>query len=268
MNLKKFLSDALGAALELGIGTPDDVVRHVTPDVLAQHLPRALWARLLTACLGAPRVDAQLVVETIGIANLCEHVPASILWGCLSEIAQRSLGKPAGASASGTITPAGGVPITTPKQGSQPSRVPLAPPPPEAMRPRAAAAAATPAPSVSIPPVSVDVAVDDDAKPAGARTLAPNRFRQASTGMGRIGQPQARRPQAQAAPAAAPAASTANANVKTVRRGGTEVSQADSEAVDEWRGREIAVDDSQLVDWSTETTEARDDDFSDLGRKR
>ena len=93
MNLKAFLTDALGQALELGIGTPDDVLRHVTPDVLATHLPRPLWARLFTACLGAARVDAQLVVETIGVPNLCEHVPSYLIWACISEIAARSLGQ-------------------------------------------------------------------------------------------------------------------------------------------------------------------------------
>ena len=93
MNIKAFFVDALDSALDLGIGTPDDVLRHVTPDVLATHLPRPLWARLLTACLGAPRVDAQLVVETIGIPNLCEHVPTSIIWACIAEIGARSLGK-------------------------------------------------------------------------------------------------------------------------------------------------------------------------------
>ena len=46
------------------------------------------------------------------------------------------------------------------------------------------------------------------------------------------------------------------------RRGGTEVS-------DESVGNEIAVDDSQLVDWSSaEQTQATDEDFSDLNRKR
>ena len=94
VNLKPFLVDALGSALELGLGTADDVLRHVTPDVLAQHLPRPLWARLLTACLGAPRVDAQLVIETVGIANLCEHAPTAILWACVSDLAARALGKP------------------------------------------------------------------------------------------------------------------------------------------------------------------------------
>ena len=49
VNIKAFFTDALGQALELGIGTPDDVLRHVTPDVLAAYLPKPLWARLFTA---------------------------------------------------------------------------------------------------------------------------------------------------------------------------------------------------------------------------
>ena len=93
VNLKAFFVATLSTALDLGIAVPDDVIRHVTPDVLAAHLPRPLWARLLTACVGAARVDAQLVVETIGVPNLCEHVPVAILWQCISEIAQRSLGQ-------------------------------------------------------------------------------------------------------------------------------------------------------------------------------
>lgn len=249
VNLKPFLVDALGSALELQLGTADDVLRHVTPDVLAQHLPRPLWARLLTACLGAPKVDAQLVVETVGIANLCEHVPTSILWACLSDIAARALGKPVAAAkaAEAGVTPAGGVPIAAGRQPS--SRVPLAPPPPEAPRPRATAAAAGPS-GPAIPPVGAEA---DDERPT--RT-SPQRFRQTSSGIARLGASSARRPQAQAAPVAA---APAPAAIGSSRRGSTEVSSQDID---------IAVDDSQLVDWSTETTEARDDDFSDLGRKR
>ena len=93
MNVKAFFSDALGQALELGIGTPEDVLKHITPDLLAQYLPKPLWARLFTACLGASRVDATLVVETIGIPNLCEHIPASVIWQCIAEIGARSLGQ-------------------------------------------------------------------------------------------------------------------------------------------------------------------------------
>ena len=98
VNLKSFFVATLSSALDLGIAVPEEVIRHVTPDVLAAHLPRPLWARLLTACVGAPRVDAQLVVETIGVPNLCEHVPAQIIWDCIQELAQRG-NAPSGAGA-------------------------------------------------------------------------------------------------------------------------------------------------------------------------
>ena len=54
VNLKAFFVAALSSALDLGIAVPDDVIRHVTPEILASYLPKPLWARLLTACLGAP----------------------------------------------------------------------------------------------------------------------------------------------------------------------------------------------------------------------
>lgn len=93
MSVAAFLTAALESALDNEVATPDDVLRHATPDVLAAHLPRPVWTRLLTACLTASRLDTQLVVETIGVGTLCEHVPPAIMWGCLTEIAHRALGR-------------------------------------------------------------------------------------------------------------------------------------------------------------------------------
>lgn len=269
MNIKAFFTDALGQALELGIGTPDDVLRHVTPDVLAAYLPKPLWARLFTACLGASRVDAQLVVETIGVPNLCEHVPTTILWQCISEIAQRALGKayvapPAIVTRRSTEMPSA-TPAATPPIGS------MLAPPPEALETPVAGGTSPGKLGPSIPPVNEPLAdliteLEQDERPitpSRGRTPTSQRFRQSNTGIGRLGASQQgtaqRRPQAQAS-AAIPSVSG------RPRRTGTEVEDVE-EAV---REREIAVDDSQLVDWqSTETTEARtDEDFSDLGRKR
>ena len=268
MNIKAFFTDALGQALELGIGTPDDVLRHVTPDVLAAYLPKPLWARLFTACLGAARVDAQLVVETIGVPNLCEHVPTTILWQCISEIAQRSLGQayvapPPIVTRRSTEMPAA-TPAATPPVGS------MLAPPPEALEAPVAQGTSPGKLGPSIPPVNEPLAdliteLEQDERPitpSRGRTPTSQRFRQSNTGIGRLGASQTstqRRPQAQAS-AAIPSVSG------RPRRTGTEVEDVE-EAV---REREIAVDDSQLVDWqSTETTEARsDEDFSDLGRKR
>ncbi|HUQ04554.1 MAG TPA: hypothetical protein VM261_18765 [Kofleriaceae bacterium] len=93
MSLAAFLTAALESALDNGVATPDDVLRHASPEVLAVHVPRPVWARLIKTCLEAPRVDARLIVETIGVATLCEHVPANVMWGALAEIALRTLGR-------------------------------------------------------------------------------------------------------------------------------------------------------------------------------
>ena len=81
MNVKNFFIDALSSALELSIATPDDVLKHVTPEILGTALPRPLWARLLTACLGAPRVDAQLVVAILEQLAAGLHVAVALIKG-------------------------------------------------------------------------------------------------------------------------------------------------------------------------------------------
>src|SRR5688500_16785071 len=91
--LQRFFVDALGGALDLGLATPDDVLKRVTPDVLAAHLPRPLWAKLLGACLAAPRVDARLIVDTIGVAELCANIPGGLLWSVVQDVAMRALGR-------------------------------------------------------------------------------------------------------------------------------------------------------------------------------
>lgn len=253
MNVKAFFVDALSSALDLGIAQPDDVLRHVTPDVLAQHLPRPLWARLLTACLGAPRVDAQLVIETIGLPNLAEHIPAQLIWGVIAEVGTRSLGRTYEA-------PAPRASAATPPPSPKPAAQPLtAPPPPEVVtsaprptpQPMPAVGPDIPAPASAALADLINELETAEPPPVRSRTPTAQRFRQSNTGIGRLGSAQ-RRPQVAATPAVG----------RPARRGGTEVS-------DESVSNEIAVDDSQLVDWSSsEQTQATDEDFSDLNRKR
>lgn len=266
MNIKAFLVDALTAALDLKLGTPDDVLRHVTPDVLAHHLPRPLWARLLTACLGAPRVDAQLVVETIGIANLCEHIPSTIIWSCIAEIGERSLGK----------APEAQAPATTMQMTA--SGRSIIPPPPEASSVTATPANATPVavgPSIPAPSPSpigdviADLEQTDEPRVARPRAAPSQRFRQSSTSAGR-GLASARRPQAMAAPVPPAPLPRVTSNSRRVP---TEVTVDEPEThVSDWGQKEVAVDDSQLVDWQTDVGTANaivsDDDFSDLGSRK
>lgn len=266
VNLKEFFVAALSSALDLGIAIPDDVLRHVTPDVLAENLPRPLWARLLTACVGAPHVDAQLVVETIGVPNLCEHMPGPIIWACIEELAHRALG--------GVViaAPTAGAPISRPNAAASPvSRpIPLAtPPPPAPTEPRLTPPTAMPvAVGPSIPAPIPGGEGDGDA--ARSRLAPSQRFRPSNTGIGRLAANSARRPQAQAAPAAPPAEPPVerSAPLPRVKRGQTE-SDFDLETFvggkDDWKNA-LAVEDEQLVDWSAaeETSTSGDE----LGRKR
>jgi hypothetical protein len=254
-------------------------MRHVTPDILATHLPRPLWARLFTACLGAPRVDAQLVVDTIGIPNLCEHIPWSIIWGCIAEMGARSLGK----SPDITVAPDAPRPPVTAPTPAAPRAAVLAPPPEEKPAPPPAPAPPPPpavvGPSIPAPSAPVvnapladlisELEADGASNPGGEprmgklrpRSPTAERFRQSNTAVrGLTG----RRPPASAS--SAPNNVTASGS-SGVRRGQTEVEDPEtavSEGANWQRGGD--VDDSQMVEWKADGT--GDDDFSDLGRKR
>jgi hypothetical protein len=288
VNIKSFFVATLSTALDLGIAAPEDVLRHVTTDVLSIHLPRPLWARLLTACLGAPKVDATLVVETIGVPNLCEHIPSPIIWACIAEVARRSLGgqivvveRPAfNASAAPPAMPSTGAviaPMTTSASSSKPA-ISLTPPPPPTLS--APAPMAPPPPMVvgtSIPSPNANPLADivaeleseqqrDDRPPpppSRARTPTGQRFRQSNTGIGRLAANNTRRPQASALPTPV---------TSTPRRGQTESDSFEIESEtsvgtkEDWKAA-LAVEEDQLVDWQhTEETVTHGDEYT--GRKR
>jgi hypothetical protein len=289
VNTKAFFVDALTSALELNICTPFDVIRHVTPDVLSEHLPRPLWARLFTACLGAPKVDAQLIVETIGVPNLCEHIPSPIIWGVIAEIGARSLGqaipdRPMLATKSEPIpmaggkteptktnTPATGIPTTTkrPPAMTPPKPLSVASPPP-VVETKTTLTPAPPPPGPSIPSPGAGSDDDDPRMPTRARTPTGQRFRQTSTNIGRLAANQ-RRPQASAAAPEPPTSATQP--TQTVPRGSrppTEIDveiETESNSAADWRNA-IAIEDDQLVDWSTsEETQTSTDDAA-FGKRR
>lgn len=265
--VKPFFVDALTSALELGIAKPGDILKHVTPDVLATHLPRPLWARLLTACLGAPKVDAQLVVETVGISNLCEHVPSPIIWNVIAEVAARSLGN---------ALPIAAAPQPILKRAdSEPTRKPLSigSPPPPAEKPAEPAKPASLGPSIPPPApsgnhaVPVAIGLEDVVAELEAETPAPvrsrtstgagNRFRQTNTNIGRLASAnQSRRPQASVGTPPAPSPgidADTQRPAKGARRGETEIEvdvETEVGGKDDWRTT-LAVEDEQLVDWST-----------------
>jgi hypothetical protein len=234
--LKPFFVSTLGAALELGIGRPQDLMVHVTTEVLSTHLPRPLWARLFTASLGSPRLDATVIVDTLGIANIVEHLPAPLMWACLRDLGVRSLGgAPAGLLAAPPIAHA---PAPAPAQVVSPPPPAASPaaPPPAAVGP----AIPTPMPAPTPAPAPSPSLDDDPPSPGRPRGVTRPPFRQAPTGIGRTGSPvAARRPQAAAAPA-----STASRS--------TDVDPPTDVKAEGWKpGDSLGIDeDEQLVDWA------------------
>lgn len=286
MSITAFFVDALGSALELGVATPDDVLKHVTPDVLAGHLPRPLWSKLIAACLAASRVDAKLVVDSIGVPALCEHIPGNIVWGLLAEVAQRAMGKsilaPPPAVAGGRAPTSPGV--------STPAPVAAAP----AVDPAPVATAVPSGPLGSntsrtfvgptrtqTPPSGVPVAIktpatgpvaaasstgDDGPPPLGA----PPRTSTLLGGLGASRTPttatppngsrvtgagaSTRRPQAQAVPAAPVGRAGSRTTPPPVRRPTTGADfEIDTDISSDWKKADpvpVDVDEDQLVDWA------------------
>ncbi len=255
MSAKRFLVDALSSGLGVGLATPDDVMRHTTPEQLAEHLPRPLWARLFTASLGAARVDSALVLDTVGVANICENVPSEIVFACLTEIAHRALGKHLVA------------PPPAPSLGRSGSRATIPPAPShELIAPAAVASEMAAAPAdddISSLAASLGDAIDDallpteEAASSGGRSSSRVASRASlSTRPGAS----TRKPQSAAPVNIAPAGHVPQPFTPPARRGQTELenfgdfaSEAATRVLDDPAQATVEsddnVDEEQLVDW-------------------
>lgn len=69
---------------------PNDVLDHVTPDLLAQHLPADVMGRILKASLNAGAMTPDRVLETATPEVLAAHIPHDVLWTCIARAAERA----------------------------------------------------------------------------------------------------------------------------------------------------------------------------------
>ena len=104
---RSFLSTAIASALDFEVMSPEDVIRHISMDVLAHHLPITLKIRLLTAMFEADAVNAMLVLDTLGVDALAEHAPVHLLWECVAAAATSSLGTSSSEPVSAIPSPTG-----------------------------------------------------------------------------------------------------------------------------------------------------------------
>jgi hypothetical protein len=79
----EMLRRGLTAGLSLGVLTPADVVREVTPKILLAQFPDTVSVKLFEASLTAGVMNPALVVDTVGIEALAKHAPVQV-WAVLA----------------------------------------------------------------------------------------------------------------------------------------------------------------------------------------
>ncbi len=87
---EKWLAIVMAAALDHNSLQPDDVINHVSPTVLAAHLPPDVMSNVLAASLTAGQMTPEVILRSAGPGVLSRYVPPEVLWAAVTEAAQRA----------------------------------------------------------------------------------------------------------------------------------------------------------------------------------
>ena len=87
---ERWLAVVLAAALDNDIMTPDDVLAHATPAVLAAHLPPDVMSNVLAASLKEGTMTSEVILRTVGPDVLSRYVPPDVLWSSVQAAARRA----------------------------------------------------------------------------------------------------------------------------------------------------------------------------------
>lgn len=100
---RKWISVLIEEGLQVGVLSPEDVMRHTTPSVLATDLPPELVACVLQAGIDGDGFNPETVVKALGAEKIAEHLPLPVLWSCVNEAAEAIVEEhPLSKSATGT----------------------------------------------------------------------------------------------------------------------------------------------------------------------
>jgi hypothetical protein len=86
---REFLRRCLDSGLKNQVFAPKDIVQEVNAQVLG-HLPDTLAAKLLEASLASGKMTPELVVETLGVADIARNAPTNVVWACIAKAADGS----------------------------------------------------------------------------------------------------------------------------------------------------------------------------------
>src|SRR5207248_2311001 len=88
---QQWMSFLLQQGLEYQLITPDDLLRYVTPRVLAT-LPVELKARVLRSGLNQGVFNAEVVASVLNPDDMAGNVALPTLWGCIAEAGVKEFG--------------------------------------------------------------------------------------------------------------------------------------------------------------------------------
>lgn len=86
---ERWFAEIVQAGLDEGMFGPSEVVEHVTPDILAKHVPTELLGKVLEAALSASTMTPDGLLETLDARALARHIPHEVLWNCVAAAAER-----------------------------------------------------------------------------------------------------------------------------------------------------------------------------------
>ncbi len=86
---QRWFSQIIQSGLEHEIFGPNEVLSHVTPEVMAHNLPPEVMSQVLQLSLAAGSMTPERVLETLSPDLLAEHIPHQVLWDCVAAAADR-----------------------------------------------------------------------------------------------------------------------------------------------------------------------------------
>ena len=87
---EKWLAIGMAAALDHSILQPEDVINHVSPAILASHLPPDVMSNVLAASLTAGQMTAEVILRSAGPGVLSRYIPPDVLWNAVLEAVERA----------------------------------------------------------------------------------------------------------------------------------------------------------------------------------
>jgi hypothetical protein len=86
---QKWFAHMLGVGLDQKLLSPGQLVVHLTPEVLAHHLPADVMSRMIAASLAAGQMTPDRMFETLTPDVLVDSVPLEVLWRAIDAGAER-----------------------------------------------------------------------------------------------------------------------------------------------------------------------------------